>query len=259
MELLCLWSLLLIASPQADTGAPFYTAASLANSASNTNGPFAPNAFLTIYGQNLAFNTVAISADDMHGIILPTALIGSGVRVLINSILADMYYASPTQVNLLVPTSLLPGPAVLQLVVDGLAGPPVSIQLSDAAPALFQLDAATALATHASGALVTAASPASAGEVIVLWATGLGPTMPASTPNELPQTAAALARIADFRVLLNGVPLDPSRVLYAGAAPGFAGLFQINVHLPDDAPSNPEVRVSTGSMTSPASRTLLIQ
>ena len=36
---------------------PFYTEASLANSASNTNGPFAPNAFLTIYGTGLANST----------------------------------------------------------------------------------------------------------------------------------------------------------------------------------------------------------
>jgi uncharacterized protein (TIGR03437 family) len=239
--------------------APFYTAASLANSASNTNGPFAPNAFLTIYGQNLSPVTVAISPDDLHGGVLPVTLIGSGVAVHINSIRADMYYVSPSQVNVLVPTSLVAGPAVVQLVVDGLAGPAVTIQLDEAAPALFQIDTTTVLATHAGGALVTVSAPALPGEAITLWATGLGPTLPSAIPNQLPLTAAPLAKIADFRVLLNGAPVDPARVSYAGAAPGFAGLFQINVKLPDDAPPSPEIRLSTGPQMSAAGRFLPVR
>jgi uncharacterized protein (TIGR03437 family) len=248
-----LWSALLALD------GPFYTADSLANSASNTNGPFAPNAFLTIYGTGLANSTVAISADDLHGLQLPTALIGSGVRVLINQLLADMYYASPTQVNLLVPTSLIAGPAVLQLVSDGRAGPPIAIQLTESAPGLFQIDAATVLATHANNTLVTASAPARGGEVIVLWATGLGPTAPAAVPNQIPQLAAQLAKLSDFRVLLNGSPVDPARVLYAGSTAGFAGLFQINIKLPDDAPPNPEIRVKTADQISAAGRMLPVE
>jgi len=45
--------------------------------------------------------------------------------------------------------------------------------------------------------------------------------------------------------------VDPARVFYAGLAPGYAGLYQINVVLPEDLPSDPEIRVSVGSQSSP--------
>ncbi len=47
-------------------------------------------------------------------------------------------------------------------------------------------------------------------------------------------------------MLLNGVAVDPGLVSYAGATPDCAGLYQINVRLPEDAPANPEVRIGTG-------------
>lgn len=104
------------------------------------------------------------------------------MRVLINQIFADVYYVSPGQVNVLIPPSLIAGPATLQLINDGLAGPSVMITLSPSAPVLFQSDATTAIATHGNGPLVTAAQPAQRGEIVVLYATGLGPTLPAAIP-----------------------------------------------------------------------------
>src|SRR5262249_9140714 len=159
---------------------------------------------------------------------LPTALAGTGVRVLINNIPADLWYVSPTLVNLLVPTLLIPGPAVLQLELDGLAGPPVAITLGLTAPALWQVDATTVLAVHLDGSLVTASAPARGGEVIVLFATGLGPTLPAQIPNQIAQSAAWIAARGEFFVSFDGVPVDASRILYVGAAPGTAGVYQIN-------------------------------
>jgi uncharacterized protein (TIGR03437 family) len=39
-------------------------------------------------------------------------------------------------------------------------------------------------------------------------------------------------------------------VLYAGVAPGFAGLYQINLLLPENTPANPTVRVGVGATLS---------
>ena len=238
---------------------PFYTADSIANTASSIAGFYAPNTFVTIYGQGLAYVKRAMTQDDIRAGTLPTVLIGTGVRVLINSIPADIYYVSPTQVNLLIPTLLVAGPAIIQLIVDGLAGPAVAITLGAAAPALFQLDAITVLATHLDYSLVTAAAPAVGGEEIVLYATGLGPTIPSAVPNRIPQAAARLASMGDFRIILNGVSVDPLRIDYAGVTPGYAGLFQINFRLPYDAPPNPEIRVGNGDALSPAMRYLPVQ
>jgi uncharacterized protein (TIGR03437 family) len=247
-----------MAQTTGDSGAPSYTAAGIANTASAIAGFYAPDMFISIYGANLSYVTEAITQADLAAGILPTALIGTGVRVLINQIAADIWYVSPTLVNLLVPTSLVAGPAVVQLEVDGIAGPPITIMLGATAPSLFQLDATDVLGTHLNGSIITAAAPAQPGEWIVLYATGLGPTVPAAVPNQVPQTAARLAS-SDFQVVLNGVAVDPSRVAYAGVTPGYAGLFQINVRIPDDAPANPEIRVGSSAVLSVAGRHLFVQ
>jgi uncharacterized protein (TIGR03437 family) len=190
---------------------------------------------------------------------LPTVLGTTGVRVIVGNIFANIYYVSPGQVNILIPTSLAPGPVTLQLVRDGLAGPPIPIMLGAAAPALFQLDATTVLATHLDYTKVTTSSPARGGEVVVLYASGLGPTDPATIANQIPQRAAPIAPITSFSVLVNGSPVDPQKILYAGVVPGFAGLFQINVQLPDNTPANPEIRVGYANTMSPGGRVLPVK
>src|ERR1035437_3671454 len=229
---------------QTSGSGPYYTADSIANSAANVTGLYAPNTFVTIYGLNLAYTTRALAASDIAGGTLPTVLGTTGVRVLINNIPANIYYVSPTQVNLLIPTSLVPGPVMLQLVVDSLAGPAIPILLQSAAPSLFQLDAATVLAVHLDGSTITAASPAQPGEVVVLFASGLGATNAAAIPNQIPQQAASVTPISSFTMLINGVAVSPQQILYAGVVPTFAGLFQINVQLPHTLPPNPQIQIA---------------
>jgi uncharacterized protein (TIGR03437 family) len=238
---------------------PYYTAQSIANSASGTAGPYAPNTFVTIYGENLAYATASLTAAEVSGGMLPTVLGGTGVRVLINNIPANIYYVSPTQVNLLIPTSLIAGPATIQLVVDSLAGPAIPITLQTAAPGFFQSDATTILGIHVDGSTITAASPAKAGEIVVLFASGLGPTNPAAIPDQIPQSAATITPMSNFSMLINGVAVSPQQIQYAGVVPTFAGLFQINVQLPADAPPNPQIQIGYGGMFSPPGRVLPIQ
>jgi uncharacterized protein (TIGR03437 family) len=246
----------LLADSSGTAGAPVYTADSIANSAANVAGYYTPNSFLSIYGQNLAYVTRPINSGDIRAGQLPTVLAGTGVRVLVNQIPADMYYVSPGQVNVLIPPLLTAGPATVQLENDGLYGPPIRITMAAAAPVLFQSDATTVIATHGNGPLVTTDAPAQPGEVVVLYATGLGLTSPAAAANEIPQFAARIVDMSVFRVVLNGVDVDPGRIEYAGITPGFAGLYQINLWLPDDAPPNPEIRIGYGDQLSPPGRYL---
>src|SRR5271156_6037195 len=95
---------------QTSGSGPYYTADSIANSAASVTGLYAPNTFVTIYGQNLAYTTVSLTASDISGAILPPVLASTGGRVLPKGFPANIYYVSPTQVNFLVPTSLIPGP-----------------------------------------------------------------------------------------------------------------------------------------------------
>jgi len=244
---------------QSSGSGPYYTADSIANSAASVTGLYAPNTFVTIYGLNLAYTTRALAASDISGDMLPTVLGTTGVRVLINNIPANIFYVSPTQVNLLVPTSLIPGPVMLQLVVDSLAGPAIPVLLQSAAPSLFQSDATTVLAVHLNGTTITAASPAQPGEVVVLFASGLGPTNPAAIPNQIPQQAASVTPMSSFTMAINGVAVNPQQILYAGVVPTFAGLFQINVELPANIPANPQIQIGYAGIMSPTGRVLPVQ
>jgi len=244
-------------------GAPCYTAASISNSASNQAGPYSTNSFLTIYGINLSNVTQAIRPSDIGAGELPWELTGTDVNVLIGGISAYIYYVSPGQANVLIPSLLTPGPVTVALENRSLYGPAVEITLAAAAPTLFQSDATTVIATHGNGPLVTTDSPAAPGEIVVLYATGLGVTAPSAICGWIPEMAAPLADLIDFEVLLNGTAVDPQLILYAGQTPGFAGLFQINLQLPADSPQNPEIRIgfvnNLGSSLSPAQRFLPVE
>lgn len=250
---------LLWADSTGPSGAPRYSSESIANSASNLAGQYSPNSFVTIYGQTLAYETQAITPDELRSGTLPTVLRGAPVRVLISNIPANIYYVSPGQVNILIPPEISPGPVTLQLLNNGIAGPAVPLVLDSAAPALFQQDATTVIATHADGTLVTAKSPGRAGEIVILWAAGLGLTNPPARTNQLPQGISPLVRAAEFQVLLNGSKMDSKAIKYAGAAPGFAGLFQINVEVPASPPQDPEIRIGYSGQMSPPNRILPIK
>lgn len=242
------------ADSSGNAGTPIYSASSIANSAAGVVNLYAPGTFISIYGQNLSTQTLPLGPVSGQ---LPQSL--GGVSVEINGIRANPWYVSPTLINVLVPplAEVGPGPATLQVVSDGLAGPPVQITLGLTAPAFFQTDATTVLATHLDGSVVTAASPAHGGEWIVLWAGGLGQTNPAAIPNEVAAVEAQL--VSPVEVQLNGVPVPSANINYAGAVVGYAGLYQVNLLVPDGVAPNPEIRIATPDQISPAQRFLMVQ
>lgn len=251
------------AAPPAN--APTYTADGIVNSAADIPNWFAPNTFLAIFGANLAFSSSGLTASEIASGVLPTILPGTNVRVLVNGLPAYMYYVSPTFVNVLLPVSLGPGPATLNLEVNGIAGPTVTINIGAVAPVLATQDEVTPvgemtlLAAHATGLVVTPSAPAAPGETIFLFATGLGQTIPPQAEGQGPIYPAPLANLGGFSVLMNGSPLPASSVSYAGILPGNAGIYGIILTLPSPLPHDPEIQVAVGSSTSPPQRFLNTQ
>lgn len=229
-------------------GAPSYSPDSVVNAANNQPGYFAPNTIGTIYGTDLSYNTRAIGPDDVQDGVLPVKL--GGVRVLIASQYAYLLYVSPGQINFVIPYNLIPGETTLYTERDNVRGPGIRIALAASAPAPFLLDRETVVATHPDGTLVSDERPARMGGVIVLYAGGLGHTNPHQVAGKLATAAASIREAPAIRILLNGEPLPGSSVLYAGVTPGFAGLYQINLRLPDDLPENPEIRIAIGDRIS---------
>jgi uncharacterized protein (TIGR03437 family) len=241
--------------------APIYDAASVVNAADNQSGALAPNTLGTIYGANMAYSTAAIAPGNIVGGVLPIVLGASETEVFINHYPADLYYVSPIQINFLVPPNMTPGAAVVQVTIDGLAGPAIAVTLAAAAPGLFELPIGTcqppafaslqcAVATEADGSVLTPALPAKPGDIVILYATGLGAVTPPAIYGQLPTAAAPLIAGANLSILLDGVALPASAIDYAGVAPGFAGLYQINMTLPTSTASNPEIRLQLGAAIS---------
>jgi uncharacterized protein (TIGR03437 family) len=239
--------------------APFYSRASVVNAADNQSGAFAPNTIGTIYGTNLAYATVALSADEVHGGTIPSVLPGTGVEVLVGGIPAGIYYVCPTQINFLIPSILTPGPSDVLVAIDGLHGPDIPVQISAAAPAFFQLDAGDVIATLPDGTVITPQAPAKPGDIVVLYATGLGAVVPPLDDREVSTAAQWIQNLADLKITLDGAAIDSTRILYAGVAPGFAGLYQINLQLPATVGANPAIRATVAGQSSPAGLTLPVE
>jgi uncharacterized protein (TIGR03437 family) len=254
----CLAAILMIAAAQcgfAQTtpGAPFYSAQSIVHAATQTVEALAPNTIATIYGTNLAFDTE--SASVQTGGTLPTTI--AGVGVVVKGITANMFFVSPTQINFLIPYDLTAGMVSVYVGRQGLAGPVVQIQLNSTAPGLFLYNNFV-IATHLNGTLISPTSPANGGEIIVIYVAGLGRVNPDTTSGRLATFAATIVAAAQTEILLDGVPCPQSSLLYVGLAPGFAGLYQINLILPPLTPSNPELRIQVGPQISPPGTILAV-
>jgi len=224
---------------------PSFAPDSIVNSANGSSDSLTPNGLATVFGSYLADSTVSVV--DVGPGQLPTVL--AGVRIRIGGVFVSLLYASPERVNFLIPSDLIPGKVDLSLTKAGLSLG-ARINLLDAAPALFSVDGRVA-ATHADGSLISLTSPAKPGEIIVVYGAGLGPTDPSQIDGVIPRSAAPIRLLDRLRVLLDGQPLPGESILYAGITPGSAGLYQINLRLPDTILSeDPELRVALGDQMS---------
>ena len=229
--------------------APSYSVTGIVSTGSYAAGPFAPNSLVTIFGDDLSTGTRGLLASDIVGNLLPTEL--NSTRVNINFFPAPLFYVSEKQINLLIPGRLGFGKAELQVVRQGQRGPTVIIELAPAAPALF-VNEDYAIATHGDNSVITVEKPARGGELIVIYAAGLGKVKTMPENGELAPWPSRLPENAGFRVTIGGSTVDPARIVYAGLTPYSAGLYQVNLILPDSLSADPEVRLFVGDAGSPA-------
>ena len=138
---------------------------------------------------------------------------------------------------------------------------PVAIQIVAARPALLQFsdDESGLTALRRNLALVAPAAsvegrrtrPAMPGDEVVLFGTGFGPVVPPHASGEIATELRPLAA-EDLRVMLGEMELDAASVHYAGAAPDFAGLQQLTLRLPENAPpGSHDLAVLLGGVQSP--------
>lgn len=241
MALLAIYSL---PSPaQSVLTAPIYSRESITNSATSLPNRFSPYTLISIYGKDLSNISWQASDAEVARQRLPLSLANGNLRVRLGAMELPLLYASPTQINCLIPGHLLPGVFELRVSRDGVVGPAAILELLPESPEIFRLDLKWAAATHANGRVLSEASPATPGEVIVVYGTGFGRTGIVFYDGEFVRGPSALLRRDSFRVRLNQESLPAEAVLYVGLTPGFAGLYQVNVRLPDTLPDNPLIEV----------------
>jgi uncharacterized protein (TIGR03437 family) len=94
-------------------------------------------------------------------------------------------------------------------------------------------------------------TPAKPGEILTVYGVSFGPTNPATIPGTPP--AAAAQSVYSSSVMLGSIALDPHAVLYAGVSPGTAGLYQLNIQIPNSiADGDYPLVLALGSFATPA-------
>jgi uncharacterized protein (TIGR03437 family) len=255
-----LLALVALCAGMASAAGPSYTAAGIVNASSFSGGPFAPNSVIALFGSGLARSTHAITNDDLvdcpfsvfKAKCLPTEL--QYVRVYVRDQPVPLLFVSEGQINFLIPNNLLIGPAKIRVASESLSGPEIVVTLVDVAPALFALpaDPQYVIAQDAKGNLLTADNPAHTGDTIVIYVTGLGRTTPSPGVNEIPAYAANMVEFSTLKVTLNGRAVSPDLIKYAGLTPYCAGLYQINLYLPEGTDNDPEFGVISGEQAANA-------
>ena len=163
------------------------------NAASLVSGGIAPGEIVTIFGSGFDPKQTQLSFDGNP---------------------ATTFFIGANQINALAPSTLTPGATTqISISVDGAPAATATANVVASAPGIFTIASGLgqAAAINQDGTVNSPSNPAPRGSTILLFATGQG------------QGSGALSvTIGGYSAVLQ----------YAGSAPGFAGLMQINAQIP---------------------------
>lgn len=189
--------------------------------------PLAPGTVAQVYGKNLA--TATVQPGFVNGK-LPSTF--NETSVLVGDIPAPLYYLSDSQLNVQLPVELASGREYQALAaLNGAWSVPVTVFTEPATPGVVVYSDSGVIAQHADYSLVNAASPARPAEYIRVYLVGMGSTNPVVATG-LPAPPQLHRVVKQPDVTLDGAPVTVS---YAGLAPGWVGLYQIDFQVPASA------------------------
>jgi uncharacterized protein (TIGR03437 family) len=206
----------------------------VSNAASGDANQIAPGSIVSVYGQGLALATTT-----SNGYPLPGATVG-GASMTIGGWPAPIVYASPGQLTAQVPFEVSPGGADVTITVGGVPWTSGSIAIQAQGPAIFIIGQGHAAALNLDYSVNSPAQPAPAGGYISLFVTGLGPVSPAVATGVAGGANPPSTTTTPVTATIGG---QPATVVYAGLAPGYAGLYQINLVVPKLSPGNYPVQI----------------
>lgn len=219
------------------------------NAAFKVGKPLASGTIAAVFGSQLSSSGPAYASS----LPLPTTL--AGVQVLINGTPVPIFYIDANQADIQIPFGLTSGTMTVQAVRNGQPGNLISASVDPIAPRLFTLMSLPAAPDSSPyGIVINAgdgtlalpanlgvpAHPAKRGDTITIYALGLGPVTPSVGTGAEAPSVEPLARTANpVSVFFGGGFLGSSTATptYAGLAPTYVGLYQVNVVIPQDAPT----------------------
>jgi virginiamycin B lyase len=217
----------------------------IVNNASFAAGssPLAPGSIVAIFGNSLTDGTACLQPTcfpTLNNGKLNTTL--NGAQVTVNGMLAPILYASPSQLGIQMPIELTGDSTSVQVTVGGQTSAPHVISLAQVAPGIFFTSSVPnnlGGINHVDGSAVTFQNPAKAGELVLLYATGLGQVTTAVPTGELPPPGGD-STVLPVTVSFDGVPVTPD---FAGLSGCCVGENQVNVRIPSTTRSGDDIPV----------------
>jgi uncharacterized protein (TIGR03437 family) len=183
-----------------------------------------------------------------------------GTQVLCDGVAAPLFFVRNDQVNVQVPYSVTGNQSTrVQVSYEGTLSNAVNVPVVSSAPGIFAYEGGKdqAVVVNEDTTLNAADNPAKPGSIVVFYATGEGQTIPAGVDGKLAEDPYP-APMLPVSVSIGGVAVTDLQ--YAAAAPGFAGLLQVNARLPQDVNPGKSVPVvlSIGGHESQAGLTMAV-
>jgi uncharacterized protein (TIGR03437 family) len=187
----------------------------------------APGSLVSVFGKFTASQTNAAA-----GFPLPRKL--GDTEVLIDGKAAPLIYISPGQINLQLSSTQAAGQVLADMRVGGQTVARAPVTVVPNAPGIF-------VVANQDGRVNTPALAAHRGQVLQIFGTGQGAVSPAVEDGAAAPSQPVSSSLALPNVFLEGRQLA---VQFSGLAPGFAGLWQLNVLIPRDAPTGPALALT---------------
>ena len=202
--------------------------------------PLAPGGIISLFGARFA-------GENNFATQLPLERDLAGVRVRIGGQDAPLFFVGPEQINAQMPFEVSTGDSVLVAIsVGGLLTAPQNYLIAPTQPGIFDVGGGQGAVLIANTDILVApvgsisgrqTRPANPGEFISIFCTGLGTTNPTVGAGE---AGAGETVTTPVTATIGGVKASVS---FAGLAPGFVGLYQVNAVVPEGVVAGPAVPV----------------
>jgi uncharacterized protein (TIGR03437 family) len=208
----------------ANSSAVIVNTGGIANGASFASAPLSPGQLISIFGSNLSSATMTADVP------FPTEL--NNTQVLLNGTPLPLQLVSSHQINAVVPYGV-PVNSLQELLVEqgGAYSLPETVAVAAASPAVFTI----AQTGQGAGAILQVN-----GAALEIFCTGLGAV---NSPVGDGAAAPVSPPVGTANTVSTTVGGQTATVLFSGLAPGFAGLYQVNVSIPSGIASGSTVPV----------------